>query len=106
MPGHRMTATSSFSRVSLVRPVALAALLSQEPLDLRDQLVARRQASLIDHRLEPLDVRTRRLVGGGREVKPLAELPRFLFEIARRERHAEVARQHIEQLERRRRVRP
>ena len=53
---------------------ALGAAFAQEALDLADQVVAGRQPLLVDHRLEPLDVRARRLLERGRGVEPGPEL--------------------------------
>ena len=47
-------------------------------LDLADQVVARRQPLLIDHRLQALDVRPCRLLERGRGIEPGPELPRLL----------------------------
>src|SRR5207244_9502223 len=78
---------------------ALAAAVAQEPLDVVDELVARRQPLLVDHRLEPLDVGARRVVGGGREIEPRPKLAGLRFERAGRHVGAEVAAQRAQQLE-------
>ncbi len=64
----------------------LGAALAQEALDLADQVVARRQPLLIDHRLEPLDVRPCRLLERRRGVEAGPELARLLGEVAGRQR--------------------
>ena len=63
---------------------ALASAIAQEPLDVGDEVVAGREALLVDHRLEALDVRPGRLLerGGGVEARP--QLVRLLGEVARR----------------------
>src|SRR6478752_5791863 len=67
------------STIPLVRQAARRAatrgtLIPQEPLDVRDEVVARRQALLVVHRFEPLDVAACRLVQAGRRVEPGAQL--------------------------------
>lgn len=49
---------------------ALPALVTQESLDIGDQVVAGRQALLVVHRLQPLDVRPRRLVQARGGIEP------------------------------------
>ena len=85
---------------------ALAASIAQEPLDLRDEVVAGRQPLLVDHRLEPLDVRPRRLLERGRRVEPLAELARLLGQPAVAEVGPDVPADRVEQGDGRRRVGP
>ena len=60
------------------RAATRGTLIAQEPLDVRDEVVARRQALLVVHRLEPLDVAACRLVQAGRRVEPGAQLARLL----------------------------
>ena len=67
-----------------------AALVAQEALDVGDEVVARRQALLVVHRLEPLDVAACRLVEAGCRVEPGAQLARLLGELMRRDLGPEV----------------
>ena len=60
--GHPPSRMAGFVRL----PAGRAALVAEEPLDVRDQVVARRQALLVVHRLEPLDI------AAGRVVEPAA----------------------------------
>src|SRR4051794_40351707 len=89
------------------RPLAGPAIspVAQEPLDVGDEVLARGLARLVDHRLQALDVRAGRLVGGGRGVQPLPELPALLLEVAAGQRDVEMPLQRAQQLERRERVR-
>ncbi len=85
---------------------ARGAPIAQEPLDLGDQLVAGRQALLVDHRLEPLDVRPGRLVGAGRQVEPRAQLAGLLLERDRRDLDPEMPLDRAQQRQGGHRVRP
>ena len=61
-------------------PGRVAALVAQEPFDVRDQVVAGRQTLLVVHRLQSLDIAAGRLVQAGRGVEPR---PQFAGLLAR-----------------------
>src|SRR6185369_6876089 len=84
----------------------VAALVAQEALDIRDQVVAGWQSLLVVHRLQPLDVAARRLVEAGRGVEPRPQLACLLFQLACGDGGTEVVSECAEELQRRGRVRP
>ena len=100
------SACSRTRRRSVAPTLSLAALVAQEPLDVGDEVVPRRQPLLVVHRLEPLDVAPGRLVEPGRRVEPAAQLARLGLEIVGRDRRAEVVAERPQQLDGRRRVGP
>jgi hypothetical protein len=73
--------------------------LAQEALDLADQVVARWQPLLIDHRLQALDVGPRRLLERGRSVEPCPELASFLRKVPGRQRDPEMPPKRLDQRE-------
>src|SRR3954464_1391557 len=97
-----------FVRASVREATArhVPALVAQEPFDVGDQVIAGREALLVIHRLEPLDVGVRRVIRrrGGVETRP--ELARFLGQLAGRDLGPEMRAERAEKLERGRRVWP
>ena len=75
---------SGAANPALVAVVPLARPLAQEALDVGDQLVALREACLVDEPLEPFDVSLGVLVGGGGGVQQVASLQRAGRELADR----------------------